>query len=166
MKFVSKNANLMVVLRPGIPAQPITGTPAVPTLSARFQDGVVDIQDEKMIEMMLRHPAFNNDFIAIDSDGGKDPFESLRQPQEPAHAITEIKYGTPEKRTVVGGKTTLPPEIQKLIQDQATAIAKEMLPGMVKATLEAMAASQKEASEPKESEPTEEPATVAKKGKK
>lgn len=158
----------MVVLRPGIPAQPITGTPAVPTLSARFQDGVIDVHDEKMIEMMLRHPAFNNDFIAIEAETGRDPYEALRQPQEPAHAITEIKYGTPEKKTIVGGKTTLPPEIQKLIQDQAAAIAKEMLPGMVKATLESLATESKKSTDTavEAVEVAEEEAAPAKKGKK
>jgi hypothetical protein len=129
----------MIVLRPGIPAQPITGTPAVPTLSVRFQDGMAEVRDQELVDMMTRHPGFKSDFVLIDEGQGSDPFAYFRQPAEPPHAVTEIKYGTPEKRTVVGGKTTIPPELQKLIQEQAVAIAKEMLPGMVKETLQAMA---------------------------
>lgn len=158
----------MVVLKPGIPAQPITGTPAVPTLSVRFQDGIVDIHDDNVVEMMLRHPGFNTDFIVVDSEKGNDPFAAFRTPAEPAHAITEIRYGTPEKRTVAGGKVTLPPEIQKLIQDQAVAIAKEMLPGMVKATLESLAEGHQKGPDTAvgATEPVEEEAVPAKKGKK
>lgn len=158
MKFVSRNANLMIVLRAGIPAQPITGTPAVPTLSVRFQDGVAEVRDAELIDMMTRHPGFKSDFVLVDDGQNNDPFAYFRQPVEPPHAVTEIKYGTPEKRTVVGGKTVIPPELQKMIQEQAVAIAKEMLPGMVKETLQAMASvtqqsttvDEKEANKPSE----------------
>lgn len=143
MKFISKNANLMVVLRPGIPAQPITGTPAVPTLSVRFQDGMVDIQNEEITELMLRHPAFNSDFVAAD-DYGRDPYASIRAPHEPTHVTTELKYGTPVGKQVSKNQQQLPPELAKFIEEQAKEVAKQMLPGMVKATLEAMAETRRE----------------------
>lgn len=127
----------MLVLRPGIPAQPITGTPAVPTLSVRFQDGVVDIHDIELVEKMRNHPGFNVDFVEVEEQKS-DPY--YRKPVEPQHVMTELKYGTPIARETSKIKRELPPELEKLIQEQAVAIAKEMLPGMVEATLKAMAA--------------------------
>lgn len=139
MKFVAKNANLMIVLRPGIPAQPITGTPAVPTLSVRFHEGLAEVFDENIVEMMLRHPAFDSDFISVE-EKMSDPYSSMRKPTEPAHVVTEIKYGTPVQRTGSPTNTQLSPELKKVIEDQAKEIARAMLPGMVEATLKAMAA--------------------------
>jgi hypothetical protein len=152
MKFVSKNANLMIVLRPGIPAQPITGTPAVPTLSVRFHEGLAEIFDDKIIEMMLRHPAFDTDFISVE-EASSDPYASMRRPTEPNHVVTEVKFGTPVSRTGTPLKSAMSPELKSFIEDQAKEIARAMLPGMVEATIKAMAensASNRAAAEEKE----------------
>lgn len=156
MKFISKNSNLNIVLRPGMSAQPLTGTPAIPTLFVRFKDGMASVEQEELIQMMLNHPGFNNDFIAAD-DLGTDPYAYLRQDSEPTHVIEEIKFGHPVSRNVAPVKTELPVEIKKMIQEQATAIAKEMLPSMVAATLkEIVSESKKEQPAAEESEPVEE----------
>ncbi len=126
MKFISKNSNLNIILRPGQQAQPITGTPAVSALSVRFQNGLADIHEENMVEMMLRHPGFNQDFIAVD-ETGTDPYAHLRAGSEPQHVTTELKYGHPVARSAPPVSTQLPPEIKKLITEQATAIAAEMV---------------------------------------
>lgn len=137
MKFISKSSNLMIVLRPGMSAQPLTGTPAVATVSVRFKDGVADVQNEKLIEMMLAHPGFNSDFISADAIG-VDPYAASRQASEPAHILTELKHGTPMSRTIKGGATPqLPPEIQKMVQGLAVDYAKQMLPSMLKSLVEA-----------------------------
>ncbi len=133
MKFISKSSNLYIVLRPGMQAQPLTGTPAVPTLGARFQNGIIDVQDEAQVEMMRKHPGYNVDFIEADPITNHDPFKYLRQEVEPAHVLQEMKYGQPTGRNVSPTQATLPPEILKMIQDQAMEMAKEMLPGMLKA---------------------------------
>jgi len=144
MKFISKNSNLLVVLRAGLSAQPITGTPAKPTISVRFKEGVADVTQQELVDMMLAHPGFNSDFISAE-ETGIDPYAALRQPVEPAHVVTELQFGTPVSREVKGGKVGLPPEIQKMIQSAAAEMAKQMLPSMVEATLKNLIGSSKEA---------------------
>jgi hypothetical protein len=110
MKFVSKNANLMVVLRPGIPAQPITGTPAVPTLSARFQDGVVDIQDEKILGTL--HVA----------TGRSDHLGGHLTPDKFKAAAAPARYGTKDAVAAKDGAWTVelkPWETVVLVVDRA-----------------------------------------------
>jgi hypothetical protein len=145
MKFISKNSNLHIILRPGQQAQPITGTPAIPALSVRFQQGQADIQDESLIEMMMRHPGFNQDFVAVD-ETGTDPFAHMRADAEPQHVTTEMKFGHPVARNVAPSSTPLPPAVKKLITDQATEIANKMvaeqLPGLVAEALKSIVASQ------------------------
>lgn len=143
MKFVSKNSNLNIILKPGMQAQPLTGSPATPTLYVRFQNGVADVKDEALVKMMLNHPGFNQDFISTE-DAAPDPFAYLRTEGE-THVLTEMKYGHPVARNVSPVQTKLPPEILKMIQDQATAIAKQMLPSMVQAVLTDMVSSSNQA---------------------
>lgn len=143
MKFISKSSNLLIVLRPGLSAQPLTGTPAKPTVSVRFKDGVAEVREQELIDMMLAHPGFNGDFISAEGVPG-DPFAGTRQPSEPAHVLTELKHGTPTSRTV-GGKVQLPPELQKLVTSMAADMAKQMVPEMLKAIVETHSAAGKKA---------------------
>lgn len=132
MKFISKSSNLLVVLRPGLSAQPLTGTPAKPTISVRFKDGVAEVTNQEMIDMMLEHPGFNGDFISAD-DVSRDPYAASRRPTEPVHVITELEHGTPVSRTVHG--TPAPqtnPDLQKAVVDLATEMAKKIAPQMAK----------------------------------
>lgn len=132
MKFVSKSTNLHIILRPGIPAQPITGTPAVPTLSVRFIDGIAEVKDEEHIKMMLNHPGYNSDFIAVD-EAASDPYAAIRSEIEPAHTLTEMQFGHPVARVTTKAKPQLPPELMKL----AGELAQAMLPSMIEAALAA-----------------------------
>lgn len=140
MKFISKSSNLLIVLRPGLPAQPITGTLARPAVSVRFKDGLAEVPDGELADMMLKHPGFDSDFIAAGEIGMADPYAYMRQANEPQHQITEMKFGTPVGRKVSGGTPALSPEMRKMIQDMATSLAKEMLPAMVEATLKSIVA--------------------------
>lgn len=148
VKFVSKNSNLHIILRPGIPAQPITGTPATPTLSVRFQDGQAEIRDDSLLQMMRQHPGYDVDFIEV-SDGARDPYAAQRDESEPAHSISEIQFGHVVSTKSTKVKPKLPPEITEMIKAQATEIAKEMLrealPSAVQAVLEASQVSQSSA---------------------
>jgi len=137
MKFVSKSSNLLIVLKPGLSAQPITGTPATPTISVRFTDGIAEVKDEALIEMMLNHPGYQSDFIAAETPTD-DPYANTRKSSEPAHVLTEMKFGTPVKQEVKGGSSNVSPELQKLIQSQAMEMAKKMLPDMVESTIKAI----------------------------
>lgn len=137
MRFVSRNANLLVVLKPGLPAQPVSGLPARPTISVRFKDGIADVPEGEICDLMLNHPGFNSDYVSAESVGNKDPYASARVESEPPHTITELKYGTPEK-VIRDGKTKLTPELDKLVKELAISMAKELLPEMVKSTLKSL----------------------------
>ena len=143
MKFISKSTNLLIVLRPGLSAQPITGTPAKPTISVRFKDGIADVQNEELVQMMLAHPGFNADFISAESSP-MDPYAATRQSSEPAHTMTEIKFGTPVGKETAGGSMQLPPELQKMVASMAADMAKKMLPSMVESTLKSIVKSHEE----------------------
>lgn len=131
MRFVSKNANLMVVLKPGLPGSHLTGQAPVTGIYVKFQNGIVEIKDEQMINQMKMHPAFNQDFIAVE-EKDLDPFANTRSDIEPVHNIKELQFGH-----IVGGKKSvspvrISPELQSFIEQQATNMAKAMLPGMMK----------------------------------
>lgn len=142
MKFISKSGRLNIILEPGIPANYLTGTSAKGTVFVKFESGIAEVEDPKLIEKMLAHPGFNQDFIAAD-EVGTDPFSHYRKDNEPDHVITEMIYGHPGKRTANPIKANVPPEVMKLIKQQATEIAQKMLPKMVAATLKEMAAEAK-----------------------
>lgn len=161
MRFISKSSNLLVVLSPGLPAQPLTGTPAKPTVSVRFKDGFVDVPDGELTKLMLAHPGFNGDFISTEITD-KDPYAATRSETEPAHVVTSLKYGTPVSRDVYGAKATLPPELQKIVQEAATAIAKEMLPGMLQSALKSLVAGHEASKEEKVKGKPGRPARAAK----
>lgn len=137
MKFVSKSSNLLIVLQPGMPAQPLTGTPAKATVSVRFKDGLADVQSEELVRLMLAHPGFGGDFISA-GEVFVDPYAATRQSSEPAHILTELKHGTPMSRVVKGGNSALPPELQKIVDAMALEQAKKLLPSMVEGTLKSI----------------------------
>jgi len=140
MKFISKNSNLRIVLSPGIPANQMSGIAGKPGVYVKFQDGIVDVKDEEMINQMRRHPAFNQDFIVVD-DNGKDPYADIRQEIEPVHIIQEMKYGQVEAVKVsphAEGK--IDPKIKKLVDELAMKKVKELLPAMVEEAVKQMKA--------------------------
>lgn len=147
MKFIAKNSNLHIILRPGQPAQPMLGTPPQPALSVRFQNGQVDIQDESIIEMMMRHSGFNQDFIAVD-DQGSDPYAHLRAASEPAHVTTELQFGHPVSRSTSPVSVQPSPELKKMILEQATLIAAKMVEQQLPELVAAAQAAAEKKSEP------------------
>lgn len=131
-KFVSKNQNLMIVLKPGISANPLAGAPAQPGLSVRFQDGVLFLDNDEIAEKLLASQAFiDGDFIEV-LDGEVDPYVKGRKSSEPNHLIEELKYGHIEKTI---GTPKAASELQKMVADEAVKLAKAMLPDMVKETI-------------------------------
>lgn len=159
MKFISKSSNLLIVLRPGLSAQPLTGMPAKPTVSVRFKDGVAEVTNQELVEMMIAHPGYNGDFISAEGVP-VDPYAATRTPSEPAHVLTELKHGTPMSRTV-GGKVQLPPELQKIVATMAADMAKQMLPEMLKALVTDHAASKKAAGAKPKGKPGRKPKAKA-----
>lgn len=138
MKFISKNSNLLVVLSPGLPPQPLAGIPAKPGVSVRFRNGVVEVRDEDLVEKLKAHPGYNTDYISA-GEGTKDPYANFREEIEPAHDIAEIKYGHVEKRASSKRKVKLTPAMEKMINNIAMEKVKEILPSAVEMTLKKMA---------------------------
>jgi len=129
MKFVSKNLNLRIVLYPGTEGNRLDGQPAKPGLYVKFEAGVANVEDEKLIDMMLKHPGFNYDFIKVD-EGELDPYAGQRRSSEHEHDNIEIEYGR-IGRNANPKKPTVTPEMRKiavgLAREMATDMAREMV---------------------------------------
>lgn len=122
-KFISKNSNYMVVLRPGVEGNRALGTHAVPGLYIKFQDGMVNVNEESMIEMMREHPSCGTDFVEV-KESETDPYATSRTSIEPKHTITEIDYGHPGKKGGEKQTIKMTPELKKIIRDEALNLLK------------------------------------------
>ncbi len=144
MKFVSKNANLCVVLKHGIPAEPITGRQGIPQFSVRFVNGMAnisetatipgDVDNTKIVDALKRHIAFNSDFICAEND----PYLDSRSNKEPEHDMSEILYGHMGKNLNPKPAAKMSAEQKRIIKDLAIALAKEIAPQMAKDALAEM----------------------------
>ena len=127
-KFVSKNSNYMIVLKPGVEGNRSLGTHAVSGLYVKFQAGVVDVKEDAIIKMLREHPGFGTDFIEIKPEE-VDPYLDTRDEVEPPHVISEIKYGHSEGVKGSPKKMKLTPQMKKVIEAEAL----KMIPGLLKA---------------------------------
>jgi hypothetical protein len=127
-KFVSKNSNYMIVLKPGIEGNRNLGTHAVSGLYVKFQAGVVDVKEDAIIKMLREHPGFGTDFIEIKPEEA-DPYLDTREEIEPPHVISEIHYGHSEAVKGTSKKVKLTPQMKKIIESEAL----KMIPGLLKA---------------------------------
>lgn len=149
MKFVSKSTNLMVVLKPGLPGNHLSGTAPVTGIYVKFSNGMVDVKEDSIAEMMKRHPAFNIDFIAVE-EGVKeeDPYAYYRSENEPTHVISEVKYGQLEKSVSSSKPKPLHPDLQNAIKAEAqrlaSAMVKEMLPNLIKEAIASIPAKEED----------------------
>ena len=152
MKFISKATNFCAVLRPGIEGNRLTGQPAQPGKYMRFENGCMIVNDEKDIEDMKLHPGFNRDFIAVEENDA-DPWGAGRREKEPAHNITEMKYGTPGKAYGTPVKPQITPELRKVIEEAAKAMAVPMAKEILKDVLAAAKSKQETEATTSETEP-------------
>lgn len=164
MKFISKNANLRIVLRHSMPAEPITGRLAVPGLYIKFENGIANVNNEEHITMMLVHSGFDSDFIQVKEEQS-DPYKSIRRESEPDHMITEFENGRAEKLKGSSHNVRLDPKLKNAAVSMAKEMAKEMAPQLAKDMLLEMAKQRRatkaqeensrDATNPEESEPAE-----------
>ena len=82
MRFFSKNPNLRIVLRPGIPGNVFAGKYPEPGVYVKFVGGVVDVEDEDKVKAMLKHDGFNSDFVSAEISSN-DPFKGVRKINRP-----------------------------------------------------------------------------------
>lgn len=135
MKFFSKNANLAIVLKQGLPGNAQLGTTSTPGLYARFKDGMLELEDEKSIELMMKHPGYNVDFIRLEEEAA-DPYAGQRAPTEPTHIISNMVNGHPERMTKTPMSMT--PEVKQALMEAAKEMAKPMAIELAKAMLPSM----------------------------
>lgn len=123
MKFFSRNANLRVILKPGIPSDAL-GHAAIPAVSVRFEDGMVEVKDEEVLKMLMNpDKGYGTDFVAGDNSP-IDPFS--RVGSEPEHDIMNIEYGRVAKNLNPKPVAALSPEMKKAVEKMAFDVAKEM----------------------------------------
>lgn len=136
MKFISKNLNLRVVLKPGIQGERLTGRPPVAGVYGRFEQGILTVNDEATILMLKAHPAFNVDYIAVENDEQEALANAMAQrSSEPEHDIINIDYGHVGKNLNPRPAMTISPEIKAFLTEQAMGMAKEMAKEMTKQAL-------------------------------
>lgn len=156
MKLVSKVGHYRIILRHGMPAEPITGRAAVPGLYVLFKDGAATVNDEEMIELIKKHPKFGSEFVLSD-DEGIDPYSQARVNSEPEHKIMGIKHGSVEGVINAKTKVNLPPErlaeIDEAINARAMKMAAVMAKSMVKDILVEMNKDNKEKTKGKPGRP-------------
>lgn len=125
MKFVSKNAGLRIMLKNGIPAEPITGRNAIPSVSVKFENGIINVNDEETIKLMKAHSGFNSDFILAEDKG--DPYKNTRKQNEPEHDIQEIEHGSVKKNlNPVKPTDTMSVEQKKFFEEMVKETAKKI----------------------------------------
>lgn len=142
MKFISKNANLRVVLTPGVPGERLTGRLANPGMHVKFEQGVANVEDQKWIDLMLSHPGFKHDYIMAE-ENISDPYARTRKEIEPDHSIEEIKYGHIEKNLNPKSPIPMSQEQKAIMTSMATEMAKQMVKPMLKELLEEYTKSKK-----------------------
>lgn len=141
-KFVSKNSNYMVVLKPGKEGNRASGTQAVSGLYVKFDSGVVDIKDEAITELMREHPDCGNAFVEVKEDE-VDPYAEKREEVEPKHVTSEMKYGHIVSREGTPIKTNVSPQVKAMIKAEAIKMIPDILkqdPELIKGILRDMAA--------------------------
>lgn len=126
-KFVSKNSNYMIVLKPGTEGNRALGVHAISGLYVKFQAGVVDVKEAAIVEMLRNHPGYGVDFLEVKQDE-VDPYIDTREEIEPEHVMAEMKYGRPERMKGPGRPPKLTPAVKKLIEKEAL----KMIPGLLK----------------------------------
>ena len=128
--FVSKNSNLMIVLRPGVKAEPLLGLPGKEPLHLKFQDGKLRIEDENVATQLIESaPYKRGSFILVDEQE-IDPYKYRRKENEPGHNVSELKYGTVVGTNLKDNKVKLKPEVLEAIEKQQKLKFNELLNGL------------------------------------
>lgn len=137
MKLMSKILNYRVILQPSLPAVTLAGgqmiAPAQAGIWIKFEDGLLNIEDEKIISMVKQHPEFNTEFWSIDNE--QNVIAQYNRPagsgMEPEHDITAIEFGHVGKAQNPRPAQKLTPETQKFLAENAARMATEMLHKMI-----------------------------------
>lgn len=120
--FVSRNKKLRLILKPSIPAEPLTGRNLVPGEFALFQDSKLTVTNDELAKRIMEHPGFNRDFV-LASDPNKDPYASTRGP-EVQHDLINIEYGHIGKNRNPKPQMQVSPAMQEYLREQTVKMTK------------------------------------------
>lgn len=138
-KFISKQSNYRVVLRPGIYGNRLSGQADIPGIYVKFESGIAVVDNEEIIAMLKKHGGYGKDKDFILSEESDSSFAEKRKDSEPGHTVQEMVYGHVGPKV---GSPSAKEENTKLVKEMATQIAKEMvkelLPTMAKELAEKM----------------------------
>lgn len=152
MKFISRQSNYRIVLKHGQPAEPITGRIAVPGIYVKFENGIANVENEELCQMMMKHSAFKKDFIVAEEGAGNYSWDASRREIEPEHNITNIEYGHVGKSLNPKAKIPLNRESQKVLKEMAIEMAQKMAPELAKELLKTMIEEKKKEKQNKKEE--------------
>jgi len=146
MKFFSRYSNFRVVLRPGIPGQPLIGQPPKPGLYVTFVNGMAEVEDEEAIRLIKAKKDFGTTITAAETG---DKWKDSRKANEPEHNVIDIKYGQVGKNLNPKAKKMKEEQIEA-IKKMAMDLARPMAMEIAKQTLKELA----EMNKPAEEKPT------------
>ena len=137
MKFMSKILNYRIILQPAMPAVTIAGgqmlSPSKPGIYVKFEDGLLNVEDEQIITLLKNHVDYNNEFWPLDSE--QAAIMAVSRPagsgREPEHNQINIEYGHVGKNMNPKPAVTLTPQMKKFIAESAAKMAQDMLHGLM-----------------------------------
>ena len=119
-----------MVLRPSMPGNNHTGTAPTAGIFVKFENGVADVKDQAVIDMLLIHSNFGKTFMA-EEQTKVDPFAAQRRDMEPEHDVTEIQFGHVGKNVNPKGPVSLTREQQAVLTEMAQKMAVEIAAKMI-----------------------------------
>ncbi len=109
------------------------GVPPTPAIFVRFKDGVIDVTQEDIIEMLLNHPGFRIDYIPADEEDAAR-FQKRHTNLEPQHVLIKMDNGRPGGQIGSKAPAGVSPEMMDMLKgiakDMAVEMAKELAPKM------------------------------------
>jgi len=134
---MSKILNYRIVLQPAMPAVTLAGggmiSPSKPGIYVKFEDGLLNVEDEQIINLLKNHVDYNNEFWPIESE--QAAALAISRPagsgREPEHNQINIEYGHVGKNMNPKPIVALTPETKKFIAESAAKMAQDMLHSMM-----------------------------------
>lgn len=143
MKFVAKINNYSIMLRHGIPGNPLMAIPPKPGVYARFVDGQFFtsehgssiVSEEELVDLLLKSKQCGKDYFPVTDESSADPFQKSRKASEPIHSVMEMGQGSKPGRVLEA-----PKQINPAIKEAAEAMLAAMMPAIISKVRESVLA--------------------------
>lgn len=158
MKFVSKLNRYSIMLKQGVPGNPLMAIPPTPGVYVMFVDGQFFTDDQVKIDMLLKAPQCGRDYFPVEDLEAADPFKTARKSVEPVHSVMEMGQGSRP------GKMLETPKAQtNTVKEAAEELLTKLMPSIVAKVREQVLAEQAAAASTTTEAVTEAPKPAAKK---